>query len=121
VKAVPKTLFLDIVAALNGKSINSNDIPAKLEGIAFGQDVVINGLTKHTLYVSNDNDYVAVVIDTNHPTGMDNPNKLFVFAFDDSDLPGFVPQRIKEFHSECVDNREDCHDRDDNKGDKGDK
>jgi hypothetical protein len=28
---------------------------------------------------------------------VDNPNLFFVFAFDDGDLPGFVPQRIREF------------------------
>lgn len=34
--AVPKTLFLDIVAVLTGKGISSIHIPAKLEGMAFG-------------------------------------------------------------------------------------
>jgi hypothetical protein len=96
--AVPKNLFLDLVGALNGKGIGSNDIPAKLEGMAFGQDVEIDGVAKHTLYVSNDNDYTAVVTDTNHPNGMDNPNKFFVFAFDESDLPGFVPQQFNPFY-----------------------
>ena len=96
-KANPKTLFLDVVAALNGNGINSSDIPAKLEGLAFGQDVVINGVTKHTLYVSNDNDYVPVITDKGHPNSIDNPNKFFVFAFDDNDLPGFVPQQMRQF------------------------
>lgn len=96
--AAPKTLFLDIVAVLNSKGIASTDIPAKLEGIAFGQDVTINGATLHTLYVSNDNDYVATVIDTTHPLGMDNPNKFFVFAFEDADLPGLVPQDFDDLY-----------------------
>src|SRR5204862_5000223 len=40
-KAVAKTLFLDVVAALNAHGIKSEDIPAKLEGVAFGQDIVV--------------------------------------------------------------------------------
>jgi len=48
------------------------------------QDVVINGETKHTLYVANDNDYSAVVPNSHHAGGTaENPNKLFVFAFDE--------------------------------------
>jgi hypothetical protein len=93
-KANAKTLFLDVVAALNGNGISSTDIPAKLEGIAFGQDVEVDSVTKHTLYVSNDNDYIPDVTDTNHPNGIDNPNKFFVFTFVDSDLPNFVPQQV---------------------------
>src|SRR5499427_2334066 len=38
-KANPKTLFLDVVAALNAHGIRSQDIPAKLEGLAFGPDI----------------------------------------------------------------------------------
>src|SRR5262249_32648989 len=76
-KAVSKIIFLDVVAALNGHGISSSDIPAKLEGLAFGQDVVMDGVTKHTLYVSNDNDYIPVVTDSKHPSGIDNPNQFF--------------------------------------------
>ena len=50
-KAVTKALFLDVVAALNSNGIASFDIPAKLEGIAFGQDVTIEGEVPHTLYI----------------------------------------------------------------------
>src|SRR5262249_26437804 len=53
--AVPKTLFLDVVSVLNANGFASFDIPAKLEGIAFGQDVVIGGETRHTLFLANDN------------------------------------------------------------------
>jgi hypothetical protein len=103
-KAVSKQLFLDVVAGLNAGGIASFDIPAKLEGIAFGQDVVVGGETKHTLYVSNDNDYTSVVPNVNHPDGTaENPNKWFVFAFDDGDLPEFVPQQFKD--------HDDRHDR----------
>jgi hypothetical protein len=105
-KAVPKILFLDVVNALNLQGIPAFDVPAKLEGIAFGQDVVIGGATKHTLYVANDNDYTAIAPNTHHAGGTaDNSNRWFVFAFDDDDLPGFVQQR---FH------RND-HDRDDDR------
>lgn len=95
-KAVKKTLFLDVVATLTQNGIKAEDIPAKLEGLAFGSDVVINHAIKHTLFISNDNDFVGTLApDTYHPEGIDNPNKLFVFAIDGTDLPGFVPQKIK--------------------------
>jgi hypothetical protein len=96
-KAVAKTLFLDIVAMLNAAGFASIDIPAKLEGVAFGPDVTLDGTNRHTVFVANDNDYIATVTDTNHPSGVDNPNRWFVFAFGTSDLPGYTPQRIEEF------------------------
>ena len=92
--AVAKTLFLDVVATLNAHGIASTDIPAKLEGLAFGPDVVIDGVLEHTLWLSNDNDYIASVVDSNHPAGLANPNQFFVFAVDDAALPGFVHQRL---------------------------
>ena len=92
--AVAKTLFLDVVAVLGAHGITTNKIPAKIEGLAFGQDVVIGGQVKHTLYIANDNDYNAVF------GGLDNPNTWFVFAFDDTDLPGFVPQQLKHHEDE---------------------
>ena len=93
-KAVPKTLFLDVVATLNAHGIGSNDIPAKLEGMAFGPDVVIDGALVHTLWLANDNDFVGTVTDSNHPAGIDNPNQFFVFAVDCAALPSFVHQRL---------------------------
>jgi hypothetical protein len=110
-KAPSKTLFLDVVAALNAHGIASQDIPAKIEGIAFGPDLVVDGTTKHTLFIANDNDFIATVTDTNHPTGIDNPNKVFVFAVDSTDLPDFVPQR-SESSKRCAKESGD-HDRDD--------
>jgi hypothetical protein len=83
--APPKTLFADLRATLNAAGITDAQIPAKLEGIAFGNDVVIDGVTKHTLYLANDNDFLATA-----PNGLDNPNQFFVFGFDDSDLAGSV-------------------------------
>lgn len=99
--AVSKTLFLDIVAKLTAAGINSYFIPSKIEGVAFGQDIVINGETQHTLYVANDNDFLATVADPlklpGDPTRglVTNPNQFYVFTFNDSELPGFVPQNIK--------------------------
>lgn len=78
--AVGKSLFLDIKAELVNKGIAVNAIPAKLEGASFGDDV-INGLGQklHTLWIANDNDFVA---------GVAGPNKFFVFGFTDADLAG---------------------------------
>jgi hypothetical protein len=88
-KAVGKTLVLDVVATLNAKGIASSQIPSKLEGLAFGEDVVIDGVTKHTLYLTNDNDFVP---------GVAGDNKFFVFAATDAELTGsatgFTQQNI---------------------------
>jgi hypothetical protein len=92
--AVQKTQLLDIVAALTAHGLNANDIPAKLEGTAFGPDIVVDGALKHTLWVANDNDFVGTVTDSNHPNGIDNPNQFFVFAVDDAALPGYVAQEL---------------------------
>jgi hypothetical protein len=104
--AVPKTLFLDVVEALKPSGITAIHIPAKLEGIAFGQDVVVNGVTKHTLYVVNDNDFTAAVPDKDSVV-VDNPNQFFVFAFGDADLPGFVPQPFKAYRYDDEDGEGD--------------
>ena len=99
-KAVTKTLFLDVAAALGAHGFAPQDIPAKLEGVAFGPDVVLNGVPTHTLFMTNDNDFLATFTDTNHPSGAANPNQFFVFGFTDADLPGFVPQEIEACHGE---------------------
>jgi hypothetical protein len=92
--AVGKTLFLDIVATLNQHGISSKDIPAKLEGVAFGPDIDVNGVVKHTLFVANDNDFIGTVTDSLHPNGTDNPNRFFVFAVDTADLPTYQAQQL---------------------------
>jgi len=92
--AVGKSLFLDIVAVLNAHGFGSNDIPAKLEGVTFGPDIELDGASKHTLIVANDNDFVATVTDALHPAGIDNPNRLFVFAVDPADLPSYDAQQL---------------------------
>jgi hypothetical protein len=107
-KAVGKTLFLNVVSMLTASGIAANDIPAKLEGIAFGQDLSIAGVTKHTLFIANDNDFIGTVTDTNHPSGIANPNQFFVFAFDDAELPGLVKQHI-EAASQCFDDEHGLH------------
>ena len=103
-----KTLFLDIVARLTAAPahLDPTQIPAKLEGITFGQDVTYMDsvtqqmVTKHTLFVGNDNDFLATLTP---PVGnMDNPNQWFVFAFSDADLPSYMPQQFR---------RDDDHDR----------
>lgn len=82
--ALPKTLFLDIVAKLTAAGLTVDQIPAKLEGMAFGEDVVVNGGVRHTLYIANDNDYLA----TSPKKGKSNPNQWFVFTFTEADLAG---------------------------------
>ena len=91
--APAKTLFADLRNVLNAAGIADASIPAKLEGMAFGPDVVIDGVTRHTLYVANDNDFLAVA-----PGGLANPNQVYVFAFDDADLAGsaYEPQQFKK-------------------------
>ncbi|MBI3367150.1 MAG: esterase-like activity of phytase family protein [Burkholderiales bacterium] len=86
--AASSSLFLDIRAVLNANGIADTDIPAKLEGISFGDDIVDGGTTYHTLYLANDNDFVPDVAGS---------NKFFVFRFSDADLralgvDGFVPE-----------------------------
>ena len=92
--AVPKTLFLDIRAKLNAAGVTDANIPAKIEGAAFGADITVNGVVKHTLYLGNDNDFLAT-----SPAGLANPNQWFVFTFTDADLGGsiFVPQTVAAF------------------------
>jgi hypothetical protein len=85
---VSKTLFVDVLAKLNANGITSAHVPAKLEGVAFGPDLVIDGLNKHTLFIANDNDFLPSV------GGINNPNQFFVFSIDESDLNSFSAQKI---------------------------
>ena len=95
-KAPAKTLFLDIKAALNAAGISDDRIPAKLEGMSFGQDVLVNGVWKHTLVFANDNDFLGQVTLADKKTVVTYDNQFFVFGFDANDLNGssFVPQQI---------------------------
>lgn len=97
---VIKTLFVDVLAKLNANGIPSTHVPAKLEGVAFGPDMVINGVNKHTLFIANDNDFLPTV------DGIDNPNQFFVFSIDESDLNSFSAQKFS--HSTHDEDEEDC-------------
>jgi len=121
--AVPKKPFLvDIVASLTAASLGPNavaatNIPAKIEGVAFGPDLKEKDCTPeiwdhfwkhhekkddfgksdnviHTLWIANDNDFLQMVVDPNG-NQIPNPNQFFVFGFTDDDLPGFVPQKFE--------------------------
>ncbi|MET0340620.1 MAG: esterase-like activity of phytase family protein [Polyangiales bacterium] len=95
--AVKKEPFLDLVAALTAHGVAATEIPAKIEGLAFGPDVTVAGAHQHTLFIASDNDFLARLTDPLHPDGVDNPNQWFVFAFDDAALPGYRPQQ----HDDC--------------------
>ena len=90
-----KTLFLDIVKTLTANGITADQIPAKIEGTAFGPDVVIDGVKTHTFWVANDNDFLQ---DFNNVPNS-NPNQFWVFGIKDSDLDGsvYVPQQVRNF------------------------
>jgi hypothetical protein len=92
--AVPKTLFLDVVKALGAHGITPDQVPAKLEGVAFGADVDNHGVATHTLWIANDNDYLQ---DFSGPNT--NPNNFYVFGFTDADLGGstYVPQKFRHW------------------------
>lgn len=83
--AVVPATFLDIRAALNAAGIPDGNIPSKLEGVAFGADVLVDQALKHTLWIANDNDFVSAA---------SGPNNFYVFAFTNADLPGYVPQQM---------------------------
>jgi hypothetical protein len=94
---VKKTLFLDVVKALVNAGFDPTQIPAKLEGVALGEDVELgHGRKMHTLWIANDNDFLATVP---NPKGnqIANPNQFFVFGFTDESLNGsqMVLQKIK--------------------------
>lgn len=76
-KAVAKTLVLDVVAVLAANGITKAEVPAKLEGMAFGEDLIHDGVLLHTLYISSDNDFVSNVA---------GPNQFYVFGISDAEL-----------------------------------
>lgn len=80
--AVSKTLFLDVRAVLNANGVVDTQIPSKMEGLAFGQDLADG---RHTLWITNDNDFDRANA---------GDNKFFVFAVDANDLPTFQAQSI---------------------------
>jgi len=92
--AVSKSLFLDVVKVLGDNGITPDQVPAKLEGLALGSDVKNGGVTTHTLWLANDNDFLQDFDGTNT-----NPNNFYVFGFTDADLGGsqYVPQQFRHF------------------------
>ncbi len=72
-----KTQILDFVPMLKAAGFTDTQIPAKLEGLSFGADLVEGGVTYHTLLLANDNDFVP---------GVAGDNKFFMFRFTDADL-----------------------------------
>lgn len=77
--------IVDLVKLLIANGIAATDIPAKIEGMSFGQDVLVDGVLEHTLWVANDNDFLP---------GTAGPNQFFVLGFKDSDLPGLVLEQV---------------------------
>jgi hypothetical protein len=91
IKPVAKKALIDVVGTLEAGGITPDKIPSKLEGLSFGEDVMVDGVLTHTLYLGNDNDFLA----TDPETGFDNPNKWFVFGVTDADLgTAYVPQEF---------------------------
>ena len=60
---INKTLFLDLVALLTSNGITAAQIPAKIEGLAFGPDVKQGDAALRTLWIANDNDFLETVAD----------------------------------------------------------
>jgi hypothetical protein len=80
--AVAKTQFMDIRGALVASlGIADTLVPAKIEGVTFGADINVNGIDLHTLWITNDNDFVP---------GIAGGNKFYVFGVSDADLAGSV-------------------------------
>jgi hypothetical protein len=75
--AIPKTLFLDVAAKLIENGITAANVPAKIEAMAFGQDINDNGTLFRTLYIANDNDFIP---------GTAGSNNFYVFAVADAGL-----------------------------------
>lgn len=76
-----KTPFLDLLDPKHG--LQGADFPQKIEGLAFGPDIAMNGRTRYTLFVTSDNDFLV-----------EQPSRIFVFAIDPEDLKGYQPQRF---------------------------
>ena len=64
-------------------------------------DVMFNGVAKHTLFLSNDNDFIGTVTNTGHPAGRDNPNLFMVYPIDKAEGPGFMQQGIGALHKQA--------------------
>ncbi|MDY3553076.1 esterase-like activity of phytase family protein [Gemmata sp. JC717] len=79
VKPVKKKPFLDLLAPKYG--IAGAECPEKFEGLAFGPDLPDG---RRLLLVTADNDFLA-----------DKPFRVYAFAVDRAELPGFQPQQFE--------------------------
>ena len=79
--AVPKSASpsVNLVTLLNGAGVTATNIPAKIEGLALGQDITTSGGTYHTLLVTNDNDFIQNTA---------GPNQFYLIGLTDADLGG---------------------------------
>jgi hypothetical protein len=98
--AVSKTQFVDLVSLLTANGWTASEIPSKIEGLAFGADVISGGTLYHTLWVANDNDFVPGS-PTDTASGNSGPNEFYVLGVTDADLravgsTGFAPQGVPE-------------------------
>ena len=75
------TPFIDMLNPSFG--LNNADFPQKIESLAFGQDMNVNGVLEHTLWVSNDNDFETSA-----------PSNFYVFGIPAADLRGYQAQSI---------------------------
>jgi hypothetical protein len=94
-KAIAKALSLDLKNKLVAAGIDAQNIPAKIEGLAFGADVNYNDEVLHTLWIANDNDFLNTITDSKHPLGFENSNNFYVFGFNDADLQHYVAQQLQ--------------------------
>lgn len=95
VAPVTKSLFLNLLDPAHG--LAGASFPEKIEGLAFGPDLDDG---RHLLLVVNDNDFVAT-----------QPTRIFAFAIDGYELPGFQAQQVHAEHSgECRKEKEHADD-----------
>ncbi len=85
--AVKKVKFFELVPALAAAGVPAEKVPSKIEGLAFGPDVTLEGTVMHTLFIANDNDFLPET---------SGPNVYYVLGFSDADLPGYVAQPVAQ-------------------------
>lgn len=84
--AVKKSPVLDLLALLGANGVTPDQVPSKIEGVAFGEDLNTGSGLLHTLYIANDNDFVPAT---------SGPNMFYVVGLTDADLGAqYVPQAI---------------------------
>ena len=84
----------DFVALLKANGFTDRTIPAKIEKLAFGPDVLVDGVLQHTLIVVNDNDFLDTVPVQGSPTA--NPSQFLVLGVTADALPTYQAQQIPE-------------------------